>query len=348
MTRPNRGSGRLPARSSSWARSHGIHSALIGGNDAAADPFNDLRHDRVSELADLAPSDASAVADDPGRLPFVLWPRRGGPSVSVQPDGKPIRSSHQRGFNLRPLSLADARGVGHRRTAIARGTPKPLPLACFLFCCARRRIQPVRLSPSLKFPAAGVGHKPEAIATLGGADGVRRYTVPFRLIPERDQVTNDFFDRCWVPQSASVLVEPRPKEPWNVFHEDVAGSTLANGTGELRPEPPLIVLRMPKPGRTDGLARESSGHNVNGLDSAPVDGGDIAIDGEAGPVAGKDVAAVGVDLAEPASDHAGTLQTEVDAANAREEAADAEGQVTRPIPCPSAPPLPASVGPYLE
>lgn len=44
-------------------------------------------------------------------------------------------------------------------------------------------------------------------------------------------------------------------------------------------------------------------------------------------MAGEDVAAVGVDLDKPASDHAGTLQAEVNATDAAEQAADRE----RPI-----------------
>ena len=34
----------------------------------------------------------------------------------------------------------------------------------------------------------GVGHKPDAVAAVRGADGARWYAIPFRVIPERGQV----------------------------------------------------------------------------------------------------------------------------------------------------------------
>jgi hypothetical protein len=105
-----------------------------------------------------------------------------------------------------------------------------------------------------------------------GANGRSRNAVPLRVIPERGQVGDD-------------VLESSTKESCDVLHEDVSGFQYANGAGELGPEPAGIVGAEPLACIGDWLARESSGQNVNSLDGAPVDGGDVSVDGESGPVA---------------------------------------------------------------
>jgi hypothetical protein len=70
--------------------------------------------------------------------------------------------------------------------------------------------------------AAGVGQQEDSLPSMGRTDLRRRETVPFRIEPERGQVSEN------VSKSAR-------KEPWHVLHEDVSGSKLANETGELSP-----------------------------------------------------------------------------------------------------------------
>jgi hypothetical protein len=57
------------------------------------------------------------------------------------------------------LSLAS--GVGSRAIATGSGVPIPLPLRPSFFCRSRRASQDSAASPSLKFPATGVGSSRE-------------------------------------------------------------------------------------------------------------------------------------------------------------------------------------------
>ncbi len=68
--------------------------------------------------------------------------------------------------------------------------------------------------------ASGVGNKPDPIAAVRGADGASWYTVPRRIVPERGK-------------ASEYGSHPETKQAWDVFHEDVAWSNLANETGIL-------------------------------------------------------------------------------------------------------------------
>jgi len=59
--------------------------------------------------------------------------------------------------------------------------------------------------------AVGVGHNPDAVPVVRGAKGCSGNTVPFRVIPERGQITDDD-------------VESAVLQGWDVLHDDVAGS----------------------------------------------------------------------------------------------------------------------------
>jgi hypothetical protein len=56
-----------------------------------------------------------------------------------------------------------------------------------------------------------VGQDEHSIADMRGTNGRRRDAFPFRIEPERGQI----------PENA---IEPPNKQPWDVLHEDVAGS----------------------------------------------------------------------------------------------------------------------------
>jgi hypothetical protein len=70
--------------------------------------------------------------------------------------------------------------------------------------------------------AVGVGNNPYAVALMRGANGGSRYAMPFRIKPERGQV------------SENSLKSPS-KQRCDVLHDDVAGSKLANNSGVLAP-----------------------------------------------------------------------------------------------------------------
>ena len=166
---------------------------LLGMDDRAADQLRDLRDDRVSE----------------------------GPK-SVHPSGNPMSHSTHVGFKeplpvcdliasgklsgKRPanrrardsvdiFSPSDASGVGQRRTAVASPSPE------------------VGLAPlRLWFPlTVGVGHNPDAVASVRGANGTSWYAVPFRVIPARGQVSKN-------------TAQPSTKQRCDVLHEDEARS----------------------------------------------------------------------------------------------------------------------------
>ena len=96
-------------------------------------------------------------------------------------------------------SLAD--GVGQRRATLTwrlsnpgfRASSQSVALACLASC------------------ALGVGHDEDPPAEMGRTHCCRWNACPFCVVPEIGQVAKD------VSHSGS-------KEPWDVFHEDVAGS----------------------------------------------------------------------------------------------------------------------------
>jgi hypothetical protein len=69
----------------------------------------------------------------------------------------------------------------------------------------------------------GVGHEPDPVSTVRGANGRSRYAIPFRVIPARGQVSENS------PESSS-------KESWDVLHDDVSGSKFANESSVLGPK----------------------------------------------------------------------------------------------------------------
>jgi hypothetical protein len=81
---------------------------------------------------------------------------------------------------------------------------------------------PPALSRLFKPCAVGVGNDPDAISNVVGANGASRYAVPFRIIPERGQVSeND--------------IHPSMKQVIDVFHDDEFRSYLANKSGIVAP-----------------------------------------------------------------------------------------------------------------
>jgi len=143
-----------------------------------------------------------------------------------------------------------ATGVGHIRAATANGIPNPFPFFFCAFTRARRASQLSKSSPSFatiasgvghirastrvanelfsplraaSFNAApivmratlplltGVGHDPYSVAAVRGTNGGSRYAMPFRIKPERGQVSEN-------------SSKSPPKQSCDVLHDDVAWS----------------------------------------------------------------------------------------------------------------------------
>jgi hypothetical protein len=78
--------------------------------------------------------------------------------------------------------------------------------------------------------AVRVGKYPDPIAFVVGTNGSSRYALPFCVIPERGQLSEN-------------VSHPETKQAWRVFHERVPRSKLANKSGELGPEARARALK---------------------------------------------------------------------------------------------------------
>ena len=157
----------------------------------------------------------------------------------------------------------------------------------------------------------GVGSNDEdSLPEMRGTTRCRRNNLPLRVIPHLGQSRDD-------------KIKSSLDESGDVLHKDVAGSKVANNSGELGPEPARVFLRETLTGETDGLTGEAPADEVDSLCSS-VDVVDIFVDAESGPVMAEDGTAIRVDLALPADLHSGPLKSEVESADSTEEASDCE------------------------
>jgi hypothetical protein len=70
---------------------------------------------------------------------------------------------------------------------------------------------------------SGVGQYENPVTSMRRTKDGSRYAVPFCVIPERGQGSEN-------------IAHPPNKESCDVLHECIAGSKLANDSGELKPE----------------------------------------------------------------------------------------------------------------
>lgn len=157
--------------------------------------------------------------------------------------------------------------------------------------------------------ATGVGHNPDPVPLVRGADGGSWNTVPLRVIPERGKVLKH------VPESF------RP-ESRHVLQQDISGSKVPNETGHMRPEPARVVLREALTGEGDGLTGESGSDEIDSRSSFS-EKSHIPEVGHVGPVSGEHAAGEGVDLGEPGGlESSGAFESEVDSSDSCKEGAD--------------------------
>jgi len=135
--------------------------------------------------------------------------------------------------------------------------------------------------------------------------------TPFRIVPERGQITKDFLEG---PSSIG------RKEAWGIFNEDVARSNHAKHLGELGPEPPLVLLAPPSAGAGDWLTGKTSANKVNWFELLGVELGDVAIACHLRPVVLENPGTVLVHLhLPPDGEPAGSFQAQIKAADPRKQ-----------------------------
>jgi len=102
-------------------------------------------------------------------------------------------------------------------------------------------------------------------------------------------------------------------EPFDVLHEHVSRSKLANDSGVLGPEPSLVVLRKLEAGIADGLAWKASAEKIDPW-SPLSDICHVGVAGHVGPVLVQHESAERVGLALPHDTHTGSLEAEIETA----------------------------------
>src|SRR5262245_2472056 len=124
---------------------------------------------------------------------------------------------------------------------------------------------------------------------MWGTNGVSRYAMPFRVIPERGQVSEN-------------VAQPSIKQRCGVFHDDKSGSNFANNSGVLFPKSTVNAVQSGA-GTDLGnvLAGETAANSVNGNSICPQTvGGElahVAIASDCRPLFSEDTATVRVGFA---------------------------------------------------
>jgi len=101
---------------------------------------------------------------------------------------------------------------------------------------------------------------------MRGANIGRSEHTPLRIEPEVGQVP----EYC---------VEPEPNMPMDILQEDEARSRIANDSGDVRPEVPLVIRSPSLPCDAERLARVARRDEIH--DSTPratVEGGEVTVD----------------------------------------------------------------------
>jgi hypothetical protein len=114
------------------------------------------------------------------------------------------------------------------------------------------------------------------------------------------------------------------KEARDVLDEYVTGSKSVDEAGEVGPEPTVVSLGAAEAGAADGLAGEAAGDDDGSLELGGVCSPDIRHAKHVRPVVRKNSLGERVDVALPHAAHSRSLEPQVPAADAAEEAAERE------------------------
>jgi hypothetical protein len=162
-------------------------------------------------------------------------------------------------------------------------------------------------SASLAF---GVGQDEQAPTWVWGAHLASWDLAGARRVSDSTQVTEN-------------KVESSGAQAGHVLGNHPLGPEVGDDVAHGPPEPPGVVLRQSETRVADRLTGETSSDNVHSgsvLGSPPLDGSaDVVMTGNLRPVLREHSAAVGVDLDLADGGHPGSLQAELEAADAGEQ-----------------------------
>jgi hypothetical protein len=170
----------------------------------------------------------------------------------------------------------------------------------------------------------GVGHNPDPVASVRRANGASWYAVPFRIIPERGQGSENG-------------IQPSRKQRSDVLQDDEAWSQFANKTGDfVEQAAPLACEASAKSCKANVLARETATDDIDGNSigskSFTGEGSDIIVAGDIGPVLCEDAAGEVFNFAERdrfeaivfGTFHCGALKPKAKTADTAEQIEDAQ------------------------
>jgi hypothetical protein len=139
---------------------------------------------------------------------------------------------------------------------------------------------------------------------VGGTNVGRSEHTPFRIEPEAGQVC-EYGTECPQKRFRSgvshtpragfhVTVGRRGEEAADILDHHQLGSEFFDGPGHVQPQAGAGAFgeARAEAGQADVLARESGGEDVDGFDLVEVDGGEVAVVGDLGPVVGEDLRGV--------------------------------------------------------
>jgi len=109
------------------------------------------------------------------------------------------------------------------------------------------RLPPFTVLASL---ASGVGQYPDAVSSVRGTNGGSWYAVPFRIKPERGQVSEN-------------VAQPSTKQRCHVLHDDVSRSSHANDASHFTPKSAALPGKTgPASSKADVLAWEAAADDI--------------------------------------------------------------------------------------
>ena len=134
-----------------------------------------------------------------------------------------------------------------------------------------------------------------------GTEGGCWKTVPFRIEPERGQVSE---------HRAEEAPPFRRADPGDVFDQDPSGFKLANKSDDFRPHVALVGAAELLPGGAVGLAGEAASQDVRPGKASCTHPSDVLMAWDAGEVLGEHLARIGVTFHLPDRLHAGPFEAE--------------------------------------
>jgi len=144
---------------------------------------------------------------------------------------------------------------------------------------------------------------------------VRRIDGTSRNPKHRDLITKGF-------QVSTHLLDPQIEEARHIFAKEPSGSENGKTADHFRPEVTVICRASSLPGTTEGLAREASAHEVNGLDPLPVDASYVVVTGHGWPMLFEDLSTVLVNFDLPGNLKTGSLKSKIETPYSRKQTAD--------------------------